>query len=250
MAKKLRLLIIIAAAVVLVVSAGKIAWYYYQLYVADKSYANIIDAAVEEEDVSAVDEFSTLSLDFDALYAINPDIVAWLYIPDTPVSYPILCGRDNQTYLQRTFDRKPNILGSIFQDYRNDKEFQDWNTVIYGHNTKSDKMFGSLKKYKNQEYADDHLIVHIIRKDDVRVYEIFTVYETLATSNTYTIKFGSDESYLDYVKEMASKTIVSAGSQPENGEYIITLSTCTGGQKIMRLVLQAKLIEVHNLDAG
>jgi len=246
MLKKWRPFIIIISAIVFVVSAGQIAWHYYQLYAGDRAYEDIRDETVAEEPAApAEDKFSTIGVNFDLLEGINPDIIGWLYIPNTHVSYPILHGESNQTYLRTTYDKKSNILGSIFEDYRNDMDFKDLNTIIYGHNTSTDSMFGSLKKYKAQDYAEQHPNVQIIRKNDVQVYEIFTVYETLATSDTYTIKFASDESYASYLDAMTSKSLVSIGSPPANGEPIITLSTCTGGAKTMRLVLQARLIETH-----
>ena len=251
MPKKLRLFIMILAAIVFVVSASQIIWHYYQLYAAGKAHDSILEEVVTEEEPVEVEEeedpFSTVSIDFDALRAINTDIIAWIHIPDTPVSYPVLCGENNQFYLNITFDKKTNILGSIFQDYRNSKEFKDLNTIIYGHNTKNDSMFGSLKKYKDQEYADAHPFVHIITDDAVRLYEIFSVYETPATSDTYTIWFGSGFSYAKYLNEMASKSVVRIGSPPDEGEQIITLSTCTGGERVMRLVLQAKLVKIYQL---
>jgi len=254
MPKKLRMIIMIIAAIVFVVSSGQIFWHYYQLYVASKAHDSILEEVVAEEEPVEVEEeedpFSTISIDFEALYAINSEINSWLYIPGTPVSYPILFGTNNQKYLTTTFDKKSNILGSIFMDYRNDPGYQDLNTIIYGHNTKNDAMFGSLKKYKDQEYADERLNVHILTENEVRLYEIFSVYETPATSDTYTISFASRDSYANYLKEMASKSVVSAGSPPGKTDPIITLSTCTGGAKVMRLVLQAKLIKVYQMKAG
>ena len=245
MSKTVRRLITAVAVVVLIVSASKIGWHYYQLYVGARTYEDIrVETVTEIEDAETVDDFSTISIDFDALYNINPDIIAWLYIPDTPVSYPVLRGANNQTYLRTTYDKKSNILGSIFQDYRNDADFQDLNTVVYGHNTSNDSMFGSLKQYKQQDYASQHTEVQIIRKDEVLVYEVFSVYETLATSDTYTIKFSSDETYLSYLSKMLSQSVVEVGSLPVS-EHIITLSTCTGGNKTMRLVLQARLAAVY-----
>ena len=244
MSKPVRLAITAVAVVLLIFSASKIGWHYYQLYTGARAYEDIrIETVTEIEDAEeVVEKFSTISIDFDALYNINPDIIAWLYIPYTPVSYPVLRGTTNQTYLRTTYDKKSNILGSIFQDYRNDADFNDPNTVIYGHNTSNDSMFGSLKKYKQQDYASLHPEVQIIRKDDVLVYEVFTVYETLATSDTYTIRFTSDESYAGYIDNMASQSVVAVGSPP-GSEHIITLSTCTGGNKTMRLVLQARFVE-------
>ena len=248
MSKKIRILIIIVALITAGVSGYNLITHYLELHRGDVAYESIREIAiveVEEKDDEPEPEkrtYNFIEIDFDALAELNTDIVGWLYIHDTPVSYPILLGRDNQYYLNTTYDRKSNVLGSIFQDYRNDVDLKDPNTIIYGHNTRNDSMFGSLKKYKEQEYADEHLEVCVIRKEGVYVYEIFTVYETAATSDTYTIRFASSESFDEYIKNMAAQTLVNAADPPE-GENIVTLSTCTGGQKIMRLVLQAKYID-------
>jgi len=245
MSKKIRILIVIVALIVAGISGYSILHNYLQMHAGQAAYDSIREEAIKEPVVETTPEQKTynfIDVDFDALDSINPDINGWLYIHDTPVSYPILRGRDNQTYLSTTYDRKSNILGSIFQDYRNSADFSDLNTIIYGHNTRNDSMFGSLKKYKEQEYADSHPEVCVIRKEGVYVYEIFTIYETPATSDTYTIAFGSNESFAAYISKMTEQTIVNA-AEPPDGEHIITLSTCTGGQKIMRLVLQAKYID-------
>ena len=246
MSKKVRTLIFIVATITFLASGAKIVWTYYQMHVGQSAYENISHEVIaeppDEDDPEVPEHHPWPDIDFATLDAINPDIIAWLFIPDSPVSYPILRGPDNNAYLRTTFDKKPNILGSIFQDYRNDADFQDQNTVIYGHNTRNDSMFGSLKKYKQLEYAEQRLDVYIVRKNDVLVYEIFAVYETLATSDTYTIRFESETSFAGYLKEMAAKSVVEIGSPPSAG-HIITLSTCTGGDQTMRLVLQARLVE-------
>jgi sortase B len=245
MSRNLRIVILIVALIVFCVSAYQLGWHYYQEFTANRALDNIRQEAVIElpppPDEIEPDVFSTISIDFDALFAINEDIFAWLYIPGTPVSYPLLFGTDNQYYLDRTFDRKVNVLGSIFLDYRNSTDFDDLNSIIYGHNTRNDSMFGSLKNFKEQAYADENKYVHIVRPGEALVYEIFSVYETIATSNTYTIKFASEESFAEYVR-----TIISAASTPDM-ENTITLSTCTPDNRNMRLVIQAKLVELHSI---
>lgn len=53
-------------------------------------------------------------VDFDALRKINPDVVGWIYIPDTEINYPIVQAKDNSTYLHRTFRGKDSYVGAIF----------------------------------------------------------------------------------------------------------------------------------------
>ena len=58
------------------------------------------------------------SINWKKLKRMNKDIVAWIKVPGTKVSYPIVQGKDNSTYLHRTFHKKYNPSGCIFLLYR------------------------------------------------------------------------------------------------------------------------------------
>ncbi|MGX7306277.1 class B sortase [Enterococcus durans] len=44
------------------------------------------------------------------------------------------------------------MSGSIFMDYRNKKDFSDFNSIIYGHHMAESAMFGDLDKFKDQKF--------------------------------------------------------------------------------------------------
>ena len=75
-----------------------------------------------------------LAVDFESLKAINPDVKGWLYIEALDISYPVVQGPDNDTYLHTTYEGTSNFAGSIFLDYQNQDDFSDGNTIVYGHN--------------------------------------------------------------------------------------------------------------------
>jgi len=249
-----RVVAFIIALAVFCVSGYFLVMNYYHEFTSNRVLDNIRQEAVVAMPVVVVDNaeypeedvFSTIFVDFDILQDINREIIAWIHIPNTPVSYPVLFGTDNQFYLNHTFDRRYNILGSIFIDFRNDPDFEDRNTIIYGHDTRNEAKFGSLKRFLEQAHADANRYIHIIRPGEVFVYEIFAVYETLATSDTYSISFASEEMFKKYINEMAVQTVVEAGAPP-TVENIITLSTCVPNRRDMRLVIQAKLVDIHEI---
>ena len=51
-------------------------------------------------------------MDFTALQEVNPDVVGWLVIPGTGISYPLLQGATNQTYLRHTWRGEYSTRGS------------------------------------------------------------------------------------------------------------------------------------------
>ena len=101
-------------------------------------------------------------MDFEGLLAVNDDIIGWIYIENTDISYPVLCGRDNQQYLFQSYEKKYLTAGSIYIDYRCSRDFTDSRTVIYGHNMHNGSMFGKLDKFTKESYMKEHPYVYIL----------------------------------------------------------------------------------------
>ena len=74
----------------------------------------VADEAVEK--YVYVDEDDFPKVDFEALQATNSDVVAWIYIPDTSVNFPVVKGPSNFTYLNLDYQGNYSIAGSIFMD--------------------------------------------------------------------------------------------------------------------------------------
>ena len=101
------------------------------------------------------------SIDFEELWALNEDVVAWLELPGTIINYPVAQGKDNNEYLRTLLDGTHHRFGTLFIDYRNEKDFSDENTIIYGHNIKAGDMFSILKNYREQSYYDAVSYTHL-----------------------------------------------------------------------------------------
>lgn len=97
----------------------------------------------------------------------------WLYIEALDISYPVVQGPDNDTYLHTTYEGTSNFAGSIFLDYQNQDDFSDGNTIVYGHNMKNLSMFGKLKQMKEQEKYRDSVYFWMLTPESNDVYQIF-----------------------------------------------------------------------------
>ena len=182
-----------------------------------------------------------IDVDLAGLQKVNKDIKAWIYIPDTKINYPVLQGTDNAYYLTHTHLKAYHVLGSIFMDYRNAADLTDSNTVIYGHNGKNMAMFGGLKKFQDQSYADARPYIYLIIADKTYVYKIFSAHVVKATSATYTRTFSSTEQYQKWLDTEAKASYITAAYAPTSDMYTLTLSTCTSVVKDDRFVLQGAL---------
>lgn len=181
-------------------------------------------------------------VDFDALKQKNPDVVAWLWIADSNISYPILRGEDNQKYLSTAYNGERSVAGSIFMDYRNQADFSDRNTIIYGHNMKDHSMFGALKKYRDQIYAENHQTVYLLTPTKTRCYKVFAVYDATVSDSCYTRNFDSEDALKAELSHAVNRSFFAAKTLPDTSHNYITLSTCTADTQ-NRLILQAYAVD-------
>lgn len=183
-----------------------------------------------------------INANFTRLLKINPDTVGWIVF--NQINFPIVQGPDNDFYLNRSFDRRRNVYGSIFMDFRNNA-FEDRNTVIYGHNvTSSRNKFGSLRVLlQNNYFEEDGTDIIRISTPTVNFnYQIFSVY-TIETENYYITPRFNDGEFRRFLNTIIRRSNRDFGVEVDIDDRILTLSTCHGGQGTSRrLVVHAKLI--------
>ncbi len=93
---------------------------------------------------------------YNDLVAMNPDVFGWLQIYGTKIDYPLVQGQDNEKYLNTDPTGKYSYSGSLFLDSKASRDFSDFASIIYGHHMAHDEMFGSLDKFADREFFDQH----------------------------------------------------------------------------------------------
>ena len=178
-------------------------------------------------------------VDVFSLRQVNNEVLGWIYIPDTAVSYPLMCTTERDKYLKLAWDGTPNGSGSIFLEKSNRRDFTDFNTIIYGHHITNGTMFQPLMNYKDSAFFDSHPFVYITTGSKIYRYRIFAAYEAPVESDTYRLYFADDtakRAAIDYYLQGRTDLVLS----PE--DHILTLSTCTGtGIYTTRWVVQGVL---------
>ena len=197
----------------------------------------------EEEKPVYIDPYAgaLAAMDFTALREVNSDVLGWILIPGTVISYPLLQGDDNSYYLNHTWKKWTNVVGSIFLECQNSPGLSDFNTVVYGHRMNNGSMFASLKYYKQQSYWAQHPKVYITDDNGAHCYEIFAAYEISTAGDTYKLSFPTDQSKQAYIDYCLEKSVIDTGLTPTVYDRILTLSTCTGNGHATRWVVQALL---------
>ena len=114
-------------------------------------------------------------IDFDKLKEQNNEAIAWIKVNNTNIEYPVVKTKNNEFYLNHSFDKSENLGGWIFADYKNKFNGTDKNIVIYGHNMKDNSMFGTMQKILNPEWYNNEENTNIILKTEGKnyIYKVF-----------------------------------------------------------------------------
>lgn len=200
----------------------------------------------EEPTENVLDEYPAIRVDFDALRQQNSDVIGWLYSEDTQINYPIMISSDNLYYLYRMINRKYNVAGSLFADYRSKTDFSDWNTVIFGHNRYSGAMFGSLPKYTSQAYYDAHPYMYLLTPAASYKVELIACFVTPAEGPIYNVS--TSEADRDEILQNALEhSYFHTDAELKPYDRYITLSTCTYNNKDARYVVIGRLWRLNDL---
>ena len=181
-----------------------------------------------------------INVDFSLLKEKNQDIVGWIYFKDTPINYPVVQAKDNQYYLHRLINGEYNASGSIFMDYRNDPNLEDNNTIIYGHNMKSDEMFGTLQNYKNQEYYENHKIIYYFTQEKNYEIKLVAGYTVSLEDDIYNL----NEINQEQKEKILQKSDFKSDVNISQNDKLITLSTCSYEYEDARYILIGILNEI------
>lgn len=174
-------------------------------------------------------------LKVEKLQEENEDIVGWIEIEDTNISYPVLQGKDNEYYLNHNYKKEKSQKGSIFLDANYDWSIPSNNLIIYGHNIVNDLMFKDLLKYANEEFYKEHPVIRFTTKENDGEYEIISAFKSKVFNKSDTnvfryynfINAETEEEYNEFVENAKKVSLYDIEETTEYGDELMTLITCS-----------------------
>lgn len=208
----------------------------------EKNYDNEVIINENEKDIYFdYMNLKFIDVDINKLKTFNPDTIGFIKVMGTNINYPFVQSTDNDYYLNRSYDKTYNNAGWIFLDYRNN-EFNDKNTIIYGHGRINGTMFGSLKDTLKSSWQNnkDNYIIKISTEKENSIWQIFSVYK-IATTSDYLQTTFSDNEFESFISLIKGRSSYNFETNVTNEDKVLTLSTCYNDND--KMVVHAKLIK-------
>lgn len=203
------------------------------------------------------------------LLDMNPDVIGYITIPDTPIANPVMQSGDNEKYLDQNINGESSRAGELFLDYRNNFDRvadgklsvpNSENLVIYGHNMKNEQMFGSLKYYQwNNGYYNEHPVIYLNSNYECYTYKIFSYFILDALDESETaydcwnkFDFEGEEDFYNFVNEAKKRSMGLNDVDVKYGDKLLTLSTCntTLGDRGRLIVMGRLLRDGEDINQG
>lgn len=178
---------------------------------------------------------------------VNPDIYAWLYIPDTGIDEAVLQHPDDIIYYSDHNSKgAQDENGALFTQFFNNKSFSDNVTVIYGHNGGDGRGFSNLSLYADPAFFKEHPYIYVYTEKAVLLYETFAAYES--DDKLIVVFYGTNDNdmyhvYLQRLQETAGiNSNLNKEYWPSGEDKILTLSTGIIGKDDRRFLVQARFV--------
>ena len=211
----------------------------------------IQESAVKTEEAGIAGESAKdTDVDIKALQSENPDIFAWLYIPDTDIDAPVLQSTETDDYYENhNAYREEDSEGALYTELANLKDMCDFNTVIHGKTTEDGKegLFSDLYRFADPEFFETHEDVYLYLDGNLLTYTVIAAYERENTSliRSYDFTYGSGcQQFLEdmYGTREMGKNLREGWEKITPYHFLLTLTTQQGTDPEKQFVVIAVLV--------
>ena len=250
MNKGVLITLIAICAIVFSVSAYKLISYYSADRAAEKEFAELTPEGLSSKDgkdgYDIPDEYDSLLPYYKELREQNGDMVGWLRIPRTRISYPVMQTPDSpEYYLDKNFKKEFTANGSLFVNSINDVELPSDVVTIYGHRMKTGAMFGTLGDYLDADFMAEHDTIILDTFTGRNVYKVYCAFTLdVGIADVFDYYNYTNFAVVDMFDRFMGRAAGLAAAEnpaykPVFGDKVLLLSTCEYTHSNGRLVVLA-----------
>lgn len=179
------------------------------------------------------DENMKREIDWDELANINEDIIAWIWIPNTNIDYPILQEKEigGEYYLHHDYKGDYLYAGSVFTPKEPNDSVEDAHMLLFAHRMKDKTiMFSSLHTfYADEDTMLEHQYAYIYWKDKTERWDIWCTKNAKADDAVYVLPYSiGSKDYDDLISNIGNTANYTIGESPTTNDRTLVLSTCSG----------------------
>lgn len=178
---------------------------------------------------------------FEELREINQEVICWLTVYGTYIDYPCTQGENNSKYVNTDVEGAYSLAGSIFLDCRNQKDFSDFTSIMYGHHMAKNAMFGDLENFQEKEFFDTHPYGNLYYDGKNHGIEFFAFLETDAYNSEIYNPSVEESKRQEYLEKVFQEALHRRETEVGVNDRLILLSTCTSGSTNGRHILVGKI---------
>lgn len=249
-------IILVIAVICFVGSAAYLIKYYSTNFKAEGEINKLEEMIVDNGGETAVEtneagESETVYTKYDELRSQNDDLIGWIAVDGTSLSYPVMyTPEDGEYYLHRNFEKEYEYSGLPFVDERCSVKPASKNVIIYGHNMQSKTMFSTLLKYEDKSYFEKYPTIRFDTIYEEGEYQIAFVMHARAYMEGedgyryYDFIEPADEAeFNEHIAQFKKLSLYETGVDVSYEDSFIMLSTCEYSQQNGRMVVVAKRIK-------
>lgn len=258
--------IALIAAAILIAAVAAICYLLYTYVDGERQYdelaqymrINDSETSMSAEDAQSPITLASFSVDWDALRAINSDVVAWVYVPDTVINYPVVWREgDDAYYMNHNFGR--NSVGAFGAEYGaislasiNSPDWTDRVSFLSGHHMANGTMFAAFAHFVHDDIFNSHRTIYLLTPQGNFKLNTFAVNKIIATSqDTIVSKFPTTEEYRAYIQKHINESLVTPNPPAPGADEIeqaMMFYTCNEPDNRYRICVYANVEEF--LPAG
>ena len=168
-------------------------------------------------------------IDLDELKSVNSDCVGWIHMDGSPINYPVVMQRFDQSYgLTHNFSDEESVHGQVVLAFHHGGKMGARTTVLHAHHMKDWSMFKAIVSLEDPDYLAAHPLVEFIHEGTRYIARWFAGVNYQANDPWLErVRFDDDADFEAWLARVMSENIVPAGMRPAADARLLVCSTCS-----------------------
>lgn len=188
------------------------------------------------------------ALTFAQALAANPDVCAWITVPNTNIDYPVVRGSDDFEYLDKDALGNPTASGAIFLGSECSTAFDEPYELMMGHHMQYGKMFGDLDKFLDEGFFNQNQQATLRLPSKTLNLQICAVLKADAYDGVLFSMPATQARMQPLVQRIAEVAVFQRDGLPTEQDQVIALSTCASSGTNDRTILICRVADEHEED--